>query len=33
MAHDQRDQDGQGKREHAQATADDGSGNHPGMSP
>ncbi|MEQ4724822.1 hypothetical protein [Nonomuraea sp. B19D2] len=30
---DQRDDDGQGKREHAQAAADDGSGSHPGMSP
>ncbi|GAA3139548.1 hypothetical protein [Nonomuraea salmonea] len=29
----QRDQDGQGKRDQAQAAADDGSGNHPGMSP
>ncbi|WP_228011574.1 hypothetical protein [Nonomuraea phyllanthi] len=29
----QRDHDGQGKREQAQAAADDGSGSHPGMSP
>ncbi|MEV4173444.1 hypothetical protein [Nonomuraea sp. NPDC049709] len=30
---DQRDHDDQGKREQAQAAANDGSGNHPGMSP